>query len=1151
MQDVGPRRRVEMSTPPPTEPDFGGALRALLAAAGLTPDRILTRFGERRCLVSRTSLYDWMNNSHLPDDDGPVLEVVRLCLEAATRRGAPVYPAPPDAQGWRDLLSAAKRARDGRPAVAIRRPERTGGATRPGMPIRRWNPVALGVHSAIGGTLPAYVRRLHDDLLRALLDPAVVPSRMVVLRGASSTGKTRAAYEAVRECLPEWLVDYPRTTATLAKRLREGFAPCTIVWLDELRNFISPDAQVLAELADMITVNSQVVVIAMLWPTQWAEYTRENGPVLGSLFEDGGQPTGSRADSLLGLRPLLKGLPELSQSAGAFAPAFGGIIDVPERFTEPEIASAREQADIAVVTAIAAAEAAGASGMVTQYLAGVPDLEDHYAGPGTDPYGRAVITAAMDAARFGHAGPFPEGLLYEAVIGYLDDPLRTVPQGRWWVRSLRYAACELKGTVTALTPVPPATGTGVGGYRLADYLDQRGRDIRRAELGPISLWRALTAHTADSADLSRIGQSAYDRGMYRYAAVAWKKAIAAGGIGAIRNLLSLLRRVAPESCGPAAAWVAAHAVVGAPAAAATAFEALRGAGCRAAASVLAARAAETVALDDPDGLVRLLRVLSAAQESAAIRTVGARLTDSATETVRVRLPLRVREVFEQGAAASLIAGLAYGDEQPRQVPPTLPSTQVTPVDAEAIARRLRRLQAEKADRHASAVASRAAERFPLHDPWDVTALLRAFHDGGQHEAVAQLVARRPETQVALGDAGQISGLLRALREAGHPEAAVTLGRRFAAHAPMKSPRGLDWVFTALIEAGERETASLLARRAVACRALRPLAVNLLHTWDGVFLIGEFYKAGEKEAALALAAQVVEEDGPRRSWRLNGVSDLLAIARRMHGDYGTEVARAITAQLIRDDYVQGPLDNPWRVANNIKWLHRADAMPAIDALLARNPANHVALQDPGGLARLLGALRRVPGPAAAETHRTLLARRPEEHVSTSNAGGLARLLDELLAADAQDAVVTLVQRIIAQFEVTDAMGAAALLRALRKAGAGDITELARLVAGQANLTDPRGAAVLLKMLAKLGIHGITADVAGRAAEQAVLDNAHYVARLLDAIDGSGASQAVAALADRAANTGFYAPLVDRGLTDHFAFGREPDGTASRPWTWDDL
>lgn len=1140
-----------MSTPSSGEADFGGALKALLAAAGLTPGRVLAKLGDRRGLVSRTSLYDWMRSRHLPDDDGPVLEVVHLCLDAAKRRGASVDPGLQEIQGWRDLLSAAKQARDRCAGMTIGGPWREDGSTRPGRPIRRWNPVALGVHSAIGGTLPAYARRGHDDLLRSLLDPKVLASRIVVLRGASSTGKTRAAYEAVRECLPEWVLDYPRTVAILAKRLQEGFAPRTVVWLDELRHFTSPDAQVLAELADALTMSDQVVVIAALWPTDWAAFTRDSGPMYGSPFDDDEQPARARADSLLGLKPLLKALPELSQSQDAFDPAFGGIIDVPERFTEPEIASALQQGDSAVVTAISAAEAGGAPGMVTQYLAGVPDLEEHYAGPGADPYGQAAITAAMDAARFGHAGPIPEGLLHEAVIGYLDDPLRTVRQELWWAGSLRYVTRELRGTVTALTPVPPAAGTGVDGYRLADYLDQRGRQVRRAELGPISLWQALAAHATNSADLSRIGQSAYDRGMYRFAAVAWKKAIAAGGIGAIQNLLSLLRRVAPESCAPAAAWVAAHAVVDAPAAAATAYEGLRGAGRKDEASVLAGRAAETAALDDPDEVVRLLRVLLAGGEGAAIRTLSARLAESAPEMVRARLVQRLREVFGQQAAVALTTVLALGSDQPLHEPPTRPTDQVALIEAKTTARQLRQLQDDEADQHASTVANQASERLPLHDPFDVATVLLAFHHGGHCEAAARLVARRPETQVELGDARGILELFSALRNAGHPEAAAALGERFAAHAPMKSPRGVERVFTALIEAGERETASVLARRAVARRILRPLAVNFLHTWDGVFLIGEFYKAGEREAALALAAQVTEEDGPYRRWRRSGVDDLLAIARRVRWDYGTEVARAITEPLIHDQYVQGPLDNPWRVANHLKWLDRAEAMPVIETLLARHPANHVALHDPGGVAQLLGALRRLPGDAAAEEHGALLARRPEEHVSTGNAAGLARLLDELLAADAQDAVVALVQRVIAQFEVTDAMGAAALLAALRKAGAGDVTELARLAAGQVSLTDPDGAATLLSMLAKLGIPGITANVAKRAAETAILDNTYYVTRLLDAINSSGAGQALPTLAHRAADTGFYAPLVKRGLTGDFAFGREPDNSASRPWTWDDL
>jgi hypothetical protein len=53
----------------------------------------------------------------------------------------------------------------------------------------RWDPVELGVHQVIGGgPMPAYIRRPHDELLRAVLDPAVPASRLVVVRGGSSTG---------------------------------------------------------------------------------------------------------------------------------------------------------------------------------------------------------------------------------------------------------------------------------------------------------------------------------------------------------------------------------------------------------------------------------------------------------------------------------------------------------------------------------------------------------------------------------------------------------------------------------------------------------------------------------------------------------------------------------------------------------------------------------------------------------------------------------------------------------------------------------------------------------------------------------------------------------------------------------------------------
>ena len=1126
-------------------------------------------------MVSRTSLYDWMKNSHLPEDDGPVMEVVYLCMAAAKQRGVPLPEAPQDANGWRRLLAQAKQARDARAASAFRAVERRRGPSGPGMTIDRWSPLALGIHPAIGGTLPEYACRKHDELLRALLDPAVISSRLVVLRGESSTGKTRAAYEAVRQCLPNWLVDYPRTSKILARRLDEGLPPRTVIWLDELGHFTSPDAGVLADLGDALMACDQVIVIATLWPAHWAAYTREHGPELGDLYPDDELPRFKRADSLLGLRSLLKGLPELSRDKDGLEPAFGGIVDVPDRFTDADILEAKRQGGRAILSAIVAAEAAGTRGMVAQYLAGVPDLREHYSGPGANPYGRAVITAAMDAKRLGYAGLLSEELLYQAVIDYLDDSLRVVEQKRWWPSSLEYATRELRGTVNALAPVPPPGGTGIAGYRLADFLDQYGRRIREAAVGPLSLWNALTVNALQGADLSRLGQSAYDRGLYRYAAMLWKRAILAGGIGVVENLLTMLRRVAPESASHAAKWVADYAVVNRPADATLVFNVLRQTKHRADATTLAARAAACVNLDEPDELEGLLVALDEAGKRSAVETLVGRL--------RCSLP---GSVPSSPRLVAVLGRINRRHQIPKELLALRTSSCEARLDTEAIARMVRRPAAitdeaylllvnraadqfplEQANEvkkllmafadagHREAVvhlAARVADEAPLNDAYNVGGLIKALQDEGCHEAIDRLIARRPEAQVSLGDPFGVAGLLRQFREADHPEAALALGQRFAAHAPMDKPRGLHQVFGELVRSGEQQSVSMFAQRAVACRALRPLATNVVLTWEGVWLIHAFYHGGQKEAALTMAAQVAEEQGPRQPYRFDGVSDVLAIARRLiYEKGGEEVAHAITAPLINGHYVQGPLDNPGLIANKLKWLDRALATEAIEALLARQPALHASLLDPGGVGSLLHTLRRLPGGAGNEARNVLLARRPQEQVSIGSARGLAYLLYELLDSGCEYEAITLLHRIGTELEIIDARGIGALLKVMRAAGAQDTRDLARHAGECAIMTDAAGAAELLELLVMVDEPKTAADAALRAAEQAVLREDKDVSRLLDAVRATGADAALRLLVRRAADSGYYTLLVKRKLVKAYEFGREPDGTASLPWAWHDV
>jgi hypothetical protein len=82
-----------------------------------------------------------------------------------------------------------------------------------------------------------YIRRPHDELLRVVLDPAEPASRLVVLRGDSCTGRSRAVYEAIADRLPDWPVCYPVTTAELGA----GVPARTVLWLGELRRHVDAD----------------------------------------------------------------------------------------------------------------------------------------------------------------------------------------------------------------------------------------------------------------------------------------------------------------------------------------------------------------------------------------------------------------------------------------------------------------------------------------------------------------------------------------------------------------------------------------------------------------------------------------------------------------------------------------------------------------------------------------------------------------------------------------------------------------------------------------------------------------------------------------------------------------------------------------------
>jgi hypothetical protein len=128
-----------------------------------------------------------------------------------------------------------------------------------------------------------------------------------------------------------------------------------------------------------------------------------------------------------------------------------------------------------------------------------------------------------------------------------------------------------------LSPIRPRPGQTAEGlaYRLADYLEQHARRERRVVIPPPGFWRSCEALT-DPGELRVLGDAARDRGLLRQASRLYKRAAVLGDAEAIVLLIEQLQALNPG------------------------------------ADRLAWRLAETVLMDDPGALARLLWRLSAA-----------------------------------------------------------------------------------------------------------------------------------------------------------------------------------------------------------------------------------------------------------------------------------------------------------------------------------------------------------------------------------------------------------------------------------------------------------------------------------------------------------------------------------------------------------
>ncbi|MEU6666645.1 tetratricopeptide repeat protein [Streptomyces sp. NPDC046727] len=350
--------------------------------------------------------------------------------------------------------------------------------------------------------LTPYIHRGHDVWLAGIAREAQTSSRMAVLIGDSSTGKTRALHALLLlNQFAEWRLWQPYDSEGFLTAYNRGeIGPRTVLWMNESQRYLDgPRGEetaraLLGLLADQAV--GPVLVLGSLW--------RENHATLTVRPERNGPDPHAQARRLLD----------------------GRCREVPGTFDDDDMAELARlaQQDRRLTLAM---ECGGRQ--IPQFLAGAQELVRRFE---TAPTGaKAVIRAAIDARRLGHGLLIGDAFLRAAAPGYLTDQQWQLLGEKWFEEALRYAGKECKGVPGPLTPHRPRPGEATPSapvYRLADYLEQYGRDTFRHDVPPAGFWAAAERAVTDPSDLLALAGSGKARLLLRQSAGLYRAAAEAG-----------------------------------------------------------------------------------------------------------------------------------------------------------------------------------------------------------------------------------------------------------------------------------------------------------------------------------------------------------------------------------------------------------------------------------------------------------------------------------------------------------------------------------------------------------------------------------------------------------------------------------------------
>ncbi|MER6810753.1 hypothetical protein ABT299_15870 [Spirillospora sp. NPDC000708] len=860
-------------------------------------DRVLAKAAG----VSPTTVGDWLRAKRFPQRLDSVLLILDMMRAGADRVGLVLDEQEAfllDERQWRDafVAEARRRAFGTGEAAEAQQARRALETLRPGWALDEvTNPFDLEVHQPVAsGTaglpkLPAYIRREHDDAVERIAMRAVHGiSGLSVLVGGSSTGKTRACWEALAALRDNgsasWRLWHP-ISPSRPEALVDGLPNCgpyTVIWLNEIQFYLATETdlgeRVAAGLRDLLRDASRapILVLGTLWPEYWDALTRPCRP--------GENDPHNQARSLLA----------------------GADISVPESFSSAELAAIRSGAnrDLRVVRAVAESK----DGEVTQYLAGVPVLLERYRNAPAP--AKALIHAAMDARRLGHGPLLPLPLLRTAVGGYLTDAQWDRLGEGWLEAALAYVGYPCKGVRGPLTRpreeeknVAPSQGN----FQLSDYLDQYGRQTRENHLPPAALWDAIKSH-AGSIEYVTCASYAGGRGLYRHAVQFHKLAVHATDGYSVLRLFDAVKRFDPANLENAALWVASNARLGSAAITGLLFRRLESLDAKGPltaflqrnpmthvrldyassietlitylgfggadgqlALLLKRNIASKVSVDHPYTVAALLRRLHRLEPAQATSLAHrASLEAPVTNVVGSAKLLEQLHAMGESAACERFLHRICASEPPLDSPAALAS----------LIRALDRIGAEGLLHEV--LGCKPVASVQLTHAGGVAALLRDLRLMGRRGVVAQnelseLLDRRPSLQVSLENAYAIGSLIEQFRVLGATgEIDSLLARHPALHVEIRSPHPIAEFIRVLRAYSFDDEVALLVGRNPAAKVSLDFSVRM-------------YSKGLSETLAEIGINVETDEMARlavaENWIPSGYPRLRGLAERFK--YGSE------------------------------------------------------------------------------------------------------------------------------------------------------------------------------------------------------------------------------------------------------------------------